>query len=135
MAPFAVTGGVLAFFGLLLLSFSVEVCVRLRKNAKRVKDPEIDKLKNLHHIKHWMPPGEDEPAAKVGYVGEISATTISLLTELIPYGWGHSDAGETNNLKEAIVFEETAELARSRGGAGASRETLSCSRIPFLSEE
>ena len=32
--------------------------MRLRKNAKRVKDPEIDKLKNLHHIKHWMPPGE-----------------------------------------------------------------------------
>ena len=58
VAPFAVTGGVLAFFGALLLCFSVEVCVRLRKNAKRVKDPEIDKLKNLHHIKHWMPPGE-----------------------------------------------------------------------------
>ena len=52
------TGGVLAFFGALLLCFSVEICVRLRKNAKRVKDPEIDKLKNLHHIKHWMPPGE-----------------------------------------------------------------------------
>ena len=52
------TGGVLAFFGSLLLCFSVEICVRLRKNAKRVKDPEIDKLKNLHHIKHWMPPGE-----------------------------------------------------------------------------
>ena len=58
IAPFAVTGGVLAFFGALLLCFSVEICVRLRKNAKRVKDPEIDKLKNLHHIKHWMPPGE-----------------------------------------------------------------------------
>merc|ERR550532_2713923 len=97
IAPFAVTGGVLAFFGALLLCFSVEVCVRLRKNAKRVKDPEIDKLKNLHHIKHWMPP------------------------ELIPYGWGHSGAESGGDLKEAIVFDESAELARSRGGAGASR--------------
>ena len=62
-----------------------------------------------------------------------TSTTIPLLKELIPYGWGHSDAGETNNLKEAIVFEETAELARSRGGAGASRETYSsCSKISFL---
>ena len=48
--------------------------------------------------------------------------------ELIPYGWGHSegDVGG-DDLKEAIVFEETAELARSRGGAGASRERAAVS--------
>ena len=42
---------------------------------------------------------------------------------MIPYGWGHSGAENGGDLKEAIVFEETAELARSRGGAGASRES------------
>ena len=71
VAPFAVTGGVLAFFGALLLCFSVEVCVRLRKNAKRVKDPEIDKLKNLHHIKHWMPPGEDDGMVAKGRLRSV----------------------------------------------------------------
>ena len=58
VAPFAIMGGVLIFVGILLLFFSIEICSRLRKNAKRVKDPEIDKLKNLHHIKHWVEPGE-----------------------------------------------------------------------------
>ena len=83
MAPFAVTGGVLAFFGALLLCFSVEVCVRLRKNAKRVKDPEIDKLKNLHHIKHWMPPGEFADAdverrrVKVSWIGSQGSNEMS----------------------------------------------------------
>ena len=50
--------------------------------------------------------------------------------ELIPYGWGHSEGdvgGGGDDLKEAIVFEETAELARSRGGAGASRERAAVS--------
>ena len=42
-------------------------------------------------------------------------------SELIPYGWGHSETDGGNLKQEAIVFEETAELARSRGGAGASR--------------
>ena len=84
MAPFAVTGGVLGFFGLLLLTFSVEVCVRLSKNAKRVKDPEIDKLKNLHHIKHWMPPGEFADAdverrrrVKVSWIGSQGSNEMS----------------------------------------------------------
>ncbi len=52
-------GGVLIFFGFLLVLFSIEVCIRLNKNARRVKDPEIDKLKNLHHIKHWVEPGNN----------------------------------------------------------------------------
>ena len=53
---------------------------------------------------------------------------LLLNVELIPYGWGHSegDVGG-DDLKEAIVFEETAELARSRGGAGASRERAAVS--------
>ena len=52
------------------------------------------------HLKHYLP----------------------LNAELIPYGWGHS-GDESADRREAIVFEETAELARSRGGAGASRES------------
>ena len=56
--PFIIVGSVLAFFGILILFFSVEVCERLKKNARRVKDPEIDTVTNLHHIKHWVEPGE-----------------------------------------------------------------------------
>ena len=88
VAPFAVTGGVLAFFGALLLCFSVEVCVRLRKNAKRVKDPEIDKLKNLHHIKHWMPPGEggmvEECVQVQGDSGGCECTQSCLFCRICP---------------------------------------------------
>ena len=49
---------------------------------------------------------------------------------MIPYGWGHSEGdvgGGGADFKEAIVFDETAELARSRGGAGASRERAAVS--------
>lgn len=71
-------GGVFIFFGFLVLLFSIEICVRLRKNAKRVKDPSIDKLKNLHQIKHWMEPGEDnirfnQTSRKHGRNGVLSA--------------------------------------------------------------
>lgn len=42
----------------MIFVFMFEILSRLRKNAARVQDPEIDKLSNLHHIKHWMDPGE-----------------------------------------------------------------------------
>jgi len=41
-----------------LFLFSVKICLKLWKNLKCVKDPEIDKLKNLHQIKHWIHPGK-----------------------------------------------------------------------------
>ncbi len=56
--PFVLIGSVFIFFGVVIILFSVEICSRLRKNVARVKDPEIDRLKNIHHIKHWVDPGE-----------------------------------------------------------------------------
>ena len=44
--------------GILMCLFTIEIMMRLSKNAKRVQDPEIDSIDNLHNIKHWMPPGE-----------------------------------------------------------------------------
>ena len=52
-----IVGPVLIFCGISLMLFSIEVIIRLNKNAKRVQDPEIDVITNLHHIKHWMDPG------------------------------------------------------------------------------
>ena len=53
-----VLGFVFIFSGILLMVFTIEIILRLNKNAKRVKDPEIDKITNLHHIKHWVEPGK-----------------------------------------------------------------------------
>ncbi len=56
--PFIIIGSVLLVSGVMFLLFSTEVCSRLRKNARRVKDPEIDRMRNLHDVKHWVHPGE-----------------------------------------------------------------------------
>ncbi len=56
--PFLIIGPVTIGCGAILFLFSVETCLKLRKNLKRIKDPEIDKLKNLHQIKHWIHPGK-----------------------------------------------------------------------------
>ena len=53
--------------GLMTIMFSVEICVRLYRNKKRVQDPDLDNLVNPHEIKHWVDP------------------------KLIPYGWGLFD--------------------------------------------
>ena len=42
---------------MMFIFFTGEVCMRLASNLKRVQDPEIDKIDNLHLIKHWMEPG------------------------------------------------------------------------------
>lgn len=55
--PFLIVGAVLAAFSVAIVLFAVEICLRLQKNAKRVKDPEIDNIDNLHQIKHWVEPG------------------------------------------------------------------------------
>lgn len=51
-------GPVIMFCGLAIMLFSIEVCIRFNTNQKRVQDPEIDLMTNLHHIKHWMDPGK-----------------------------------------------------------------------------
>ena len=55
--PFVIIGPVLMCCGLAIMIGSIEVIVRLVKNAKRVKDPELDQITNLHHVKHWIDPG------------------------------------------------------------------------------
>ena len=60
-------GPVLIGAGLMTIMFSVEICVRLYRNKKRVQDPDLDNLVNPHEIKHWVDP------------------------KLIPYGWGLFD--------------------------------------------
>ena len=56
--PFVIIGSVLLVSGAMFLFFATEICNRLKKNAARVRDPEIDKLRNLHEVKHWVDPGE-----------------------------------------------------------------------------
>ena len=55
--PFLIIGPVIFGCGLLILLFSVEICIRLYKSNQKVLDPEIDNLTNLHQIKHWVNPG------------------------------------------------------------------------------
>lgn len=62
--PFIVIGPVLIGGSFMTLLFSVEICIRLYHNTKRVKDPDMDNVINPHEVKHWMDP------------------------EIIPFGWG-----------------------------------------------
>ncbi|CAF2746894.1 unnamed protein product [Lepeophtheirus salmonis] len=74
---FVVLGPVLAVIGIVVMMFSIEVCIRLWRNKKREKDPKIDDVKNIHHIKHWIHP------------------------ELIPFGWGHRDSLWETSINDA----------------------------------
>ncbi|XP_040582602.1 uncharacterized protein [Lepeophtheirus salmonis] len=74
---FVVLGPVLAVIGIVVMMFSIEVCIRLWRNKKREKDPEIDDVENIHHIKHWIHP------------------------ELIPFGWGHRDSLWESSINDA----------------------------------
>ena len=56
--PFVIIGPIITVCGLAFIFFGFEICVRYKKNARRVQDPEIDTMKNIHHIKHWMDPGK-----------------------------------------------------------------------------
>ena len=58
MYPFVIIGPIVTLCGICLIFFGFEICVRYKKNARRVQDPEIDTMKNIHHIKHWMDPGK-----------------------------------------------------------------------------
>ena len=55
--PLMILGLVLAVAGLVLIAFSVEMCLRLRRQIKRVMDPTLLKTSNLHEVKHWIEPG------------------------------------------------------------------------------
>ena len=46
----------LAGAGVFSILFSIEVCLRLYKNQRRMHDPDLDNLVNIHEIKHWMDP-------------------------------------------------------------------------------
>ena len=90
---FLCAGPVLIGAGLMTIMFSVEICVRLYRNKKRVQDPDLDNLVNPHEIKHWVDP------------------------KLIPYGWGLFD----EEMEKGIVvntnykiFAHTDEGPRSR---------------------
>ena len=61
---FLIEGPVLIGAGIMTILCSLEICVRLHKETKRVQDPELDNLRNPHEVKHWMDP------------------------RIIPYGWG-----------------------------------------------
>lgn len=50
-------GPIIAICGIFIILFAVEICIRYKKNARRVQDPEIDTMKNIHYIKHWVDPG------------------------------------------------------------------------------
>ena len=74
-------GPVLIGAGFMTIMFSVEICVRLDRAKKRVKDPDLDNLINPHEVKHWMDP------------------------KLIPYGWGLFK--EDEEIEKSIVFKKS----------------------------
>eukprot|EP00095_Tigriopus_kingsejongensis_P005600 maker-scaffold541_size141817-snap-gene-0.26 protein:Tk05600 transcript:maker-scaffold541_size141817-snap-gene-0.26-mRNA-1 annotation:"membrane protein" len=96
--PFVIIGTCVVIFGLILILCTIEVCIKLQKNVKRVRDPEIDNVKSLHLIKHWIQP------------------------ELIPYGWGQELDGKLDahdHPDDSLLFQhDKAALASSRGGVG-----------------
>ena len=57
VSPFLIIGIMLIICGVMFVFFTAEICIRLQHNLKRVQDPEIDKIDNLHLIKHWIEPG------------------------------------------------------------------------------
>ena len=58
VGPLIIIGPISALAGVGLVGFSMELIIRLRKQIKRVMDPNLLKTNNLHEVKHWMEPGE-----------------------------------------------------------------------------
>lgn len=87
VSPFLIIGITLLVFGVFFILVFLDICCRLASNLKRVQDPEVDKVDNLHLIKHWMEP------------------------ELIPFGWGHQEDPESvhnsgnHGNNKPIIFE------------------------------
>ena len=57
LGPLIILGPILLLTGVLVLVFMLEICVRLRKQIKRVMDPSLLKTSNFHEVKHWVEPG------------------------------------------------------------------------------
>ena len=55
--PLKIVCPVVALCGLCLALTSFELCYRLKLERGRVKDPSLEKTKNLHEVKHWIEPG------------------------------------------------------------------------------
>ena len=56
--PLIIAGPILVITGLLMISCSIELALRLRRQIKRVMDPNLLKTNNFHEVKHWVEPGE-----------------------------------------------------------------------------
>ena len=59
VGPLIIMGPILALAGLGLVACSIELIIRLRRQIKRVMDPNLLKTNNLHEVKHWVEPGEN----------------------------------------------------------------------------
>ena len=57
LGPLIILGPILLLTGVLVLVFMLEICVRLRKQIKRVMDPSLLKTSDFHEVKHWVEPG------------------------------------------------------------------------------
>lgn len=133
VSPLLFLGVGIIIFGVILMLCSIEICSRLIKNMKRVKDPEIDRAKNLHQVKHWMDPGNLESFInnrhtlgaqwKLIQLEVLQSRSVlwlhALFSALIPYGWGQEeDYQDVSDVVEANLYGDKAALVSSRGGAG-----------------
>ena len=57
VGPLIILGPILALTGMGLVVNSMELMMGLRKQIKRVMDPNLLKTNNLHEVKHWIEPG------------------------------------------------------------------------------
>ena len=60
LGPLIILGPILLLAGVLIIGFSVEICLRLRRQVKRVMDPSLLKTSNFHEVKHWIEPGDQQ---------------------------------------------------------------------------
>lgn len=85
---FLILGIMVVICAIMFGAFTIETCISLRRAIARVQDKEIDKISNLHLVKHWIEP------------------------DLIPYGWGHDNDGMNNHepgvplLDQAILKDD-----------------------------
>lgn len=84
--PFIILGIVIIICGVMFGAFTIETCMQLRLNMKRMTDKDIDNIKNLHHIKHWIEPGKYDSGFSSNFNKHFNE-----FPDLIPFGWGHDD--------------------------------------------
>ena len=61
VGPLIILGPILVVAGIGLVACSLELIIRLRKQIKRVMDPNLLKTNNFHEVKHWVEPGNNFP--------------------------------------------------------------------------